>query len=70
MTAASIPKHESGFRQSGVDSSGKHHALSPFSVTIPGTGEKMRVVYYRPTQKWDIGPAFDWERVMSAVAPG
>jgi N-acetylmuramoyl-L-alanine amidase len=44
MKATSIPKHESSFRQSGVDSSGKKHALSSFSVTIPSTGEKMRLV--------------------------
>jgi N-acetylmuramoyl-L-alanine amidase len=44
MRATSIPKHESTFRQSGVDSSGKKHVLSPFSVTIPSTGERMRLV--------------------------
>jgi N-acetylmuramoyl-L-alanine amidase len=44
MKATSIPKHESGFRKSGVDSSGKQHVLSPFSVVIPSTGTKLRVV--------------------------
>ena len=24
-------------------------------------------VNYRPTGKWDIGPAFDWERLIKAV---
>jgi N-acetyl-anhydromuramyl-L-alanine amidase AmpD len=27
-------------------------------------------VNYRPSGKWDIGPAFDWERVMAGVSPG
>jgi N-acetylmuramoyl-L-alanine amidase len=44
MKATSIPKHEVGFRKSGVDSSGKQHVLSPFSVVIPSTGDKLRVV--------------------------
>jgi N-acetylmuramoyl-L-alanine amidase len=44
MKATSIPRHERSFRQSGVDSSGKKHILSPFSVTIPSTGEKMHLV--------------------------
>jgi N-acetylmuramoyl-L-alanine amidase len=44
MKATSIPKHESTFRQTGVDSSGKKHTLSPFSVTILSTREKVRLV--------------------------
>jgi N-acetylmuramoyl-L-alanine amidase len=44
MKATSISKHEASFRQSGVDSSGKKHLLAPFSVTVPSTGERMRLV--------------------------
>jgi N-acetylmuramoyl-L-alanine amidase len=44
MRAASIPKHETSFRQSGVDSNGKKHILSPFTVNVASTGERIRMV--------------------------
>jgi N-acetyl-anhydromuramyl-L-alanine amidase AmpD len=44
MRATSIPAHEKGFRNTGKDSSGKQHVLSPFGVTVPGTEEKVAMV--------------------------
>lgn len=44
MRATSIPKHESGFGQSGVDASGKRHVLKPFTASVPGTGEELEIV--------------------------
>jgi N-acetylmuramoyl-L-alanine amidase len=47
MRASNILKHESGFRQSGVDSNGKTHVLEPFTVTVPGTSEQIAMVSCR-----------------------
>jgi N-acetyl-anhydromuramyl-L-alanine amidase AmpD len=47
VKATSIPKHETSFRQTGLDSAGKKHVLSPFTVTVPSTRRKLRMVSCR-----------------------
>jgi N-acetylmuramoyl-L-alanine amidase len=44
MNYKNIAAYEADFRKNGVDADGKKFALSPFQVTIPGTGEQFEVV--------------------------
>lgn len=48
MKASNILGYEAGFRANGKDSDGKRFVLSPFQVTIPGTGESFEAVSCRP----------------------
>jgi N-acetylmuramoyl-L-alanine amidase len=44
MRAADIPAREQAFRNTGVDSGGKRHILSPFQITVPGSTETVSMV--------------------------
>lgn len=44
MRASKVEAHEQSFFDTGIDSGGRKHVLSPFEVTIPGTSESVPIV--------------------------
>ncbi len=44
MKAASIPSHELGFKNTGIDAVGKKFTLKNFNVSIPGTGQSLSLI--------------------------
>lgn len=44
MRANKVEAHEKSFFDTGVDSGGKKHILTPFNVTVPGSGEIVTMV--------------------------
>jgi N-acetyl-anhydromuramyl-L-alanine amidase AmpD len=44
MKASRIAAHENAFYTTGVDINGKSHKLTPFSVAIPGTSDRVQMV--------------------------